>query len=64
MDVTARSGDCQYQPQTKLARKAGTIPATELALIKTVKGFAAKEITRVDEKRTVTRTGDKAISAK
>lgn len=42
-----------------LAAQSGAIGGSELALIKTVKGYAAKEFKRVDEKRTVTRTGAK-----
>jgi integrase len=42
-----------------LAASAGVISGADLSLIKTVKGYAAKEFKRVDEKRTVTRIGDK-----
>jgi integrase len=46
-----------------LAAQAGVISGAELALIKTVKGYAAKEFKRVDDKRTeagqTTRTGAK-----
>jgi integrase len=42
-----------------LAAQSGTLSGSELSLIKTVKGYAAKEFKRVDEKRTVTRTGHK-----
>lgn len=42
-----------------LAATAGAIDGAALALIRTVKGYAAKEFKRVDEKREVTRTGHK-----
>lgn len=43
----------------KLAARAGTIDAGELALIQTVKGYSQQEAKRVDERREVTRTGHK-----
>jgi len=43
----------------KLASKAGAIPAHELAMIRSVNGYSKKESKRVNERRDVTRTGDK-----
>lgn len=43
----------------KLAAKAGAIDPTELALIKTVSGYSAKEAKRVDDRRETTRRGEK-----
>lgn len=43
----------------KLVAQAGIIDAQELALIKTVTGYAKGEAKRIDARRTVTRIGDK-----
>jgi integrase len=43
----------------KLATKAGAITPHDLALIKTVSGYAGKEAKRINERRPVTRIGDK-----
>jgi len=43
----------------KLASQAGMIDAQELALIKTVTGYAKNEARRIDARRPVTRVGDK-----
>lgn len=43
----------------KLAAKAGTIAPQDLALIKTVSGYGNKEAKRIDERREVTRVGNK-----
>lgn len=43
----------------QLAAKAGAISASDLALIKTVSGYAGKAAKRVDERRPVTRIGEK-----
>ena len=42
-----------------LAAKSGVIPTDEYTLIRTVVGFAPKEFSRVDAKRTTTRTSGK-----
>lgn len=42
-----------------LASKAGVIPVEELQLIKAVSGYGSKEAKRVNERRPVTRVGDK-----
>ena len=44
---------------TKLAAQAGAISAQELALIQTVRGYGQKEAKRVNERRNVTRIGNK-----
>ncbi len=43
----------------RLAAKAGTLPGTELALIRTVSGYGRTEAKRVNERRPVQRVGDK-----
>jgi hypothetical protein len=43
----------------KLAAKAGAITPDDLALIKTVSGYADKEARRINERRPVIRIGDK-----
>ena len=43
----------------KLAAQADAITANELALIQTVKGYGGKEAKRINEKRDVTRVGNK-----
>jgi integrase len=43
----------------KLATKAGIIDPQELALIKTVSGYAGKEAKRINERRDITRVGNK-----
>lgn len=47
----------------RLAAKAGVISPADLALIKTVSGYADKEAKRVDERREVTRRGRKKAEA-
>lgn len=46
-----------------LACQAGVIQSGELTLIKSVRGFAPKEFSRVDEKRTTARIGSKKRKA-
>jgi len=46
----------------KLAARVGIIDRGELALIKDVAGYGHKEVNRVNEKRTQTRTGSKKAS--
>jgi integrase len=43
----------------RLATKAGAISPDDLALIKTVSGYAGKEAKRINERRPVTRIGEK-----
>jgi integrase len=43
----------------RLATKAGILSTTDLALIRAVEGYSRKEARRVDERREVTRKGDK-----
>ena len=43
----------------KLAAKAGVIDASDLALIRAVSGYGGQEARRIDERRPVTRVGDK-----
>ncbi len=47
----------------KLATKAAVLSAEELAMIRTVAGYAHKEARRIDERRDVTRRGDKKADA-
>lgn len=47
----------------ELAAKAGTLDRHELMMIDSVTGFAKKEFNRVDEKREVSRLGDKKGSS-
>lgn len=47
----------------KLATKAGVIPPEENALIRTVVGYARKEGRRIDNRRKVTRRGEKKADA-
>lgn len=47
----------------KLATKAGALSAEELAMIRTVAGYAHKEARRIDERREVARRGSKKSAA-
>jgi integrase len=47
----------------ELAHQAGSISASDYTGIKTVKGYGHKQAKKVDEKRDVTRTGDKKAAA-
>jgi integrase len=47
----------------KLATKAGVLSAEELAMIRTVAGYAHKEARRIDERRVTSRRGNKKSAA-
>lgn len=47
----------------KLAAKAGALPASEMAMIRTVEGYSRTEGKRIDDRRAVTRKGAKKTAA-